>query len=169
MTKGSTDGKEWNVTQFIKGTGCESFISQNPIQLTVFIACGSNFIYGISSLVSKSDKSHKVPLYILWLESSQHKECMLQLMAKGTHIYVGTHPWFWSISPYFVPFSPEGTDQSLSHHSNTPGKGVSKTIPPHFSDILESNKFTSYLSLGTRLDSNESQIEQYGILKPDLI
>lgn len=53
--------KEQNVMQFIKGDGCESFLSQNPIKLTIFIACGSPLVNVtlISSLVSKSDKTRK--------------------------------------------------------------------------------------------------------------
>lgn len=119
--------KEQNVMQFIKGDGWESFLSQNPIKLTIFIACGSPLdnVTLISSLASKSDKTRKY----FWIYSGQRHlgakcECCSWWPQGHTctlgflHLFCSVWLWFCSIlsrNKYSKPL--------LSF--NLPKKGVS--------------------------------------------
>lgn len=119
--------KEWNVMQFIKGAGCESFLSQNPIKLMIFIACGSPLVYVIliSSLASKSDKTRK---YFRIYSGQRHlgvKRACCSWWPQGHTRTLGFLPWFRSFSLCFCSVLSRKNDSKLLLSLNLPGKEAS--------------------------------------------
>lgn len=109
--------KEWNVMQFIKGAGRESFLSQNPIKLMIFIASGSPLVYVIliNSLASKFDRTRSTFEYILTRDTWEWSLHVTADGPRGTHVprdfFLGSVPSCHG----FVPFSPERRTPSLSY------------------------------------------------------
>lgn len=113
--------------QFIKGAGCESFLSQNPIKLMIFIACGSPLVYVIliSSLASKSDKTRK---YFRIYSGQRHlgvKRACCSWCRQGHTRILGFLPWFCSISPWFCSILSRKNVSKPLLSLNLPGKEAS--------------------------------------------
>lgn len=119
--------KEQNVMQFIKGGGCESFLSQNPIRLMIFIACGSPLVNVtlISSLGSKSDKTRKY----FWVYSGQRHlgvkcECC-SWWPQGHTCTLGFLHWFCSFWPWFCSILSRNNYSKPLLSFDLPEKGAS--------------------------------------------
>lgn len=116
--------KEWNLMQFIKGAGCESFLCQNPIKFMIFIACGSPLVYVtlIRPLVSKSDKTRK---YFLMYSGQRHlgvKSVCCSWWPQGHTYTSGFLPWFCFISLWFCCIHSRKTNSTTVWSLTLPGK-----------------------------------------------
>lgn len=119
---------ERNVMQFIKGAGCESSLSQNPIKLMIFIACGSPLVCVIliRSPGSKSDKTKTAFEYILGRGTRERRVCAAD--GPGAHMGPGVSPsvLFCSIlsqknnSNPLWPLNPPGKEEPPQNCSPSP-------------------------------------------------